>query len=93
MQPAHLPPDGARILRFNRGPLTAVSVRVDSETLQQIAELSQQLNDPSRGSLLRYLLAEGIKAAKAQLAQAGTPAPRPYPHGDEHSQEGITPEV
>lgn len=71
MQNAHLPPDGARILRFNRGPLKTVSVRLDAEALQEMEQLSERLHNPSRGSLLRYLLAEGIKATRQQLDQTG----------------------
>lgn len=67
MQNAHLPPDAARILRFNRGPLKTVSVRLDAEVLQEVEQLSKHLNGPSRGSLLRYLLAKGIKATQQLL--------------------------
>jgi hypothetical protein len=70
MNLSHLPADFALILRYGRGPLKTVSVRLDDETLNALDELSERLKGPSRGSLLRYLITKGIQASTTELDSA-----------------------
>ena len=51
-------------------PLQSVALRLDPPTLARIEALRDRLNHPSRGALLRFLVAEGLRHAEATLEAA-----------------------
>ena len=51
-------------------PLQSVAVRMDAPTLARIEALRDRHNRPSRGALLRFLVAEGLRLAEATLEGA-----------------------
>ena len=63
-------------------PLQSVALRLDPPTLARVEALRDRLNHPSRGALLRFLVAEGLRHAEATLEDAGRHAPegRPASH-------------
>lgn len=70
-----LPPDLASLADPPPPCVKPVSARVDAVTLARIEALRDQLNRPSRGALLRFLLTEGLRHAEAQLQRAGADRP------------------
>ena len=51
-------------------PLASVALRLDPPTLARVEALRDRLNRPSRGALLRFLVAEGLRHAEATLEAA-----------------------
>ena len=46
-------------------------MRLDPPTLARVEALRDRLNHPSRGAVLRFLVAEGLRHAEATLEEAG----------------------
>ena len=51
-------------------PLQSVALWLDPPTLARVEALRDRLNHPSRGGLLRFLVAEGLRHAEATLEAA-----------------------
>jgi len=56
-------------------PLQSVALRLDSVALARVEALRDRLNHPSRGALLRFLVAEGLRHAEVTLEEAARHAP------------------
>jgi len=62
-----LPPSLAALADPPPLPLQSVALRLDPVTLARLEALRDRLNRPTRGALLRFLVAEGRQSAEAQL--------------------------
>ena len=51
-------------------PLQSVALRLDPPTLARVEALRDRLNHPTRGAVLRFLLAEGLRHAETALEAA-----------------------
>jgi len=51
-------------------PLVPAALRLDPPTLARVEALRDRLHHPSRGALLRFLVAEGLRHAEAALEAA-----------------------
>lgn len=65
-----LPPELEELARPSRGALAPVTIRLPLEVLGDVENLRSQLNGPSRGALLRYLLLAGLRST-CELLQQG----------------------
>jgi hypothetical protein len=65
-----LPPALAALADPPPLPLQSVALRLDPVTLARIEALRDRLNRPTRGATLRALVAAGLAATEAQLAEA-----------------------
>jgi hypothetical protein len=62
------PPSLAALADAPRPPLQSAALRLDPATLARIEALRDRLNRPTRGATLRALIAAGLAAVEAQLA-------------------------
>jgi hypothetical protein len=68
--PEQLPPSLAALRRPDRAPLTAITVRLDGDTLAAVDELRGRLNGAPRGAVVRDLVALALAQLQAQEAAA-----------------------
>ena len=69
--PEHFLPADLRALADGPRPaLLPLAVRVDPTTAARIEAMRSRLNRPSKGALMRFLLAEGLRHAETALEAA-----------------------
>ena len=65
-----LPPSLEALAAPSPRPLQSVALRLDPAAVARVEALRDRLNHPSRGALLRFLVAEGLRHAEATLEEA-----------------------
>lgn len=62
-----LPPQLAALAEPPPPALRSVALRLDPVTFARLEALRDQLNRPTRGALLRFLVREGLRSTETQL--------------------------